>query len=132
MRLPTKGQYAVTAMLDIALHQNQGPVSLSDISERLGISISYLEQLFAKLRANQLVASTRGPGGGYHLNRSSSDIYIAEIIDAITGKNYQASPAENEAHQLWCGISEQIHAFLGTISLASALENTEILLDEAV
>ena len=83
MRLTTKGRYAVTAMLDLALHNNQGPVSLADISLRQAISLSYLEQLFAKLRKNSLVNSIRGPGGGYELERQSGQIYIAEIVDAV-------------------------------------------------
>lgn len=73
MRLTTKGRYAVTAMLDLALHEGKGPISLADISERQGISLSYLEQLFAKLRRNELVRSVRGPGGGYQLKRAGSD-----------------------------------------------------------
>ena len=83
MRLTTKGRYAVTAMLDIALHHDQGPVSLADISQRQAISLSYLEQLFAKLRKSSLVNSVRGPGGGYELERRSEAIYVAEIIDAV-------------------------------------------------
>ena len=83
MRLTTKGRYAVTAMLDLALHGDNGPVSLADISGRQEISLSYLEQLFAKLRRNGLVKSVRGPGGGYRLSRSGAEIYAAEIIDAV-------------------------------------------------
>merc|ERR1712000_184489 len=78
MRLTTKGRYAVTAMLDLAIHAQQGPVSLNDISGRQGISLSYLEQLFAKLRRNGLVASVRGPGGGYRLSRESAQINVAQ------------------------------------------------------
>ena len=81
MRLTTKGRYAVTAMLDLALHGTERPVSLADISGRQDISLSYLEQLFAKLRRNELVSSVRGPGGGYRLSRSGTDIYVAQIID---------------------------------------------------
>eukprot|EP01026_Neomeris_dumetosa_P058059 TRINITY_DN53810_c0_g1_i2.p2 TRINITY_DN53810_c0_g1~~TRINITY_DN53810_c0_g1_i2.p2 ORF type:complete len:114 (+),score=8.22 TRINITY_DN53810_c0_g1_i2:74-415(+) len=83
MRLTTKGRYAVTAMLDLALHATSGPVSLADISKRQEISLSYLEQLFAKLRQNALVRSVRGPGGGYKLNRDASEVFVAEIIDAV-------------------------------------------------
>ena len=83
MRLTTKGRYAVTAMLDLALHKNEGPVSLADISQRQAISLSYLEQLFSKLRKSSLVSSVRGPGGGYKLERQSKSIGIAEIIDAV-------------------------------------------------
>ena len=83
MRLTTKGRYAVTAMLDLALHKDQGPISLADISQRQAISLSYLEQLFARLRKSSLVSSVRGPGGGYELFRDATSIYIAEIIDAV-------------------------------------------------
>ena len=83
MRLTTKGRYAVTAMLDLALHGSNGPVSLADISGRQDISLSYLEQLFAKLRRNELVKSVRGPGGGYRLSRDYAEIFVAQIIDAV-------------------------------------------------
>ena len=83
MRLTTKGRYAVTAMLDLALHAQHGPVSLADISERQGISLSYLEQLFAKLRRSSLVSSVRGPGGGYQLSRDMQGIQVAQVIDAV-------------------------------------------------
>jgi len=83
MRLTTKGRYAVTALLDLAIHADSGPVNLADISQRQGISLSYLEQLFAKLRRNDLVSSVRGPGGGYRLGRSAQLIRIVDIIDAV-------------------------------------------------
>lgn len=123
MKISTKSQYAVTAMLDIALNQNQGSVSLSAISERQGISISYLEQLFAKLRKQKLVTSTRGPGGGYHLGRDTSEIFVAEIIDAVNDKSkIQDDRSASAAYQLWSGLSNQIHTFLCDISLADLLE----------
>ena len=84
MRLTTKGRYAVTAMLDLSINSTQGPVNLSDISRRQDISLSYLEQLFAKLRRRKLVSSVRGPGGGYRLGRSDKQIHVAEIIDAVS------------------------------------------------
>ena len=83
MRLTTKGRYAVTAMLDLALHGTDRPVSLADISGRQAISLSYLEQLFAKLRRNNLVSSVRGPGGGYRLSRGGHEIFVAQIIDTM-------------------------------------------------
>ena len=86
MKLTTKGRYAVTAMLDLAIHAKESPVPLADISQRQGISLSYLEQLFAKLRKQGLVDSARGPGGGYRLSRVSSDISVAEVISAIDEK----------------------------------------------
>ena len=84
MKLTTKGRYAVTAMLDLALHGDQGPVSLADISARQEISLSYLEQLFSRLRRQKLVTSIRGPGGGYRLSRPAADVYIAEVVDAVS------------------------------------------------
>ncbi|QQD17123.1 Fe-S cluster assembly transcriptional regulator IscR [Spongiibacter nanhainus] len=135
MRLTTKGRYAVTAMLDLVLHSEQGPVNLSAISERQHISLSYLEQLFAKLRRRGLVKSIRGPGGGYCLDRSIADIYVAEIIDAVdesvdaTNCSGEANCQEGEVcltHHLWSDLSDQIHTFLSGISLASLMERQEI------
>ena len=83
MRLTTRGRYAVTAMLDLTLHAQDKPISLADISERQSISLSYLEQLFSRLRQSGLVSSVRGPGGGYHLGRTSDGIFVAQIIDAV-------------------------------------------------
>jgi Rrf2 family iron-sulfur cluster assembly transcriptional regulator len=83
MRLTTKGRYAVTAMLDLALHAGKSPVSLAEISGRQDISLSYLEQLFSKLRRQKLVLSVRGPGGGYRLSRDRDNIFVAQIIDAV-------------------------------------------------
>lgn len=83
MRLTSKGRYAVTAMLDVALHSQTGPVPLADISERQGISLSYLEQLFSRLRKNELVSSVRGPGGGYLLGREPGQIFVAQVIAAV-------------------------------------------------
>ena len=135
MRLTTKGRYAVTAMLDLALHNNQGPVSLADISQRQAISLSYLEQLFAKLRKSALVHSIRGPGGGYELNRRSETIYIAQIIDAVnesvdTTKCRGAGDCQGGetclTHHLWEDLSDQIHVFLESISLADLVMKNEV------
>mgnify|MGYP001821348139 CR=1 FL=1 len=135
MRLTTKGRYAVTAMLDLALHGDKGPISLADISGRQDISLSYLEQLFAKLRRNDLVSSVRGPGGGYRLSRGGHQIYVAEIIDAVnetvdaTGCRGGADCQQGETcltHHLWCDLSEQIHGFLSQISLANLVERREV------
>ena len=135
MRLTTKGRYAVTAMLDLALHNNQGPVSLADISQRQAISLSYLEQLFAKLRKGSLVRSIRGPGGGYELDRRSETIYIAEIIDAVnesvdTTKCRGAGDCQGGetclTHHLWEDLSDQIHNFLESISLADLVMKHEV------
>jgi Rrf2 family iron-sulfur cluster assembly transcriptional regulator len=135
MRLTTKGRYAVTAMLDLALHANAGPISLADISSRQKISLSYLEQLFAKLRRGELVASVRGPGGGYLLSRSGNDIFVAQIIDAVnesvdaTGCGGTGDCQQGEiclTHHLWCDLSDQIHDFLSNISLTSLVNSREV------
>ncbi|MDO6515115.1 MULTISPECIES: Fe-S cluster assembly transcriptional regulator IscR [Neptuniibacter] len=135
MRLTTKGRYAVTAMLDLALHEGKGPISLADISERQGISLSYLEQLFAKLRRNELVRSVRGPGGGYQLNREQSIINVAEVIDAVnesvdaTGCQRHGDCQNGEiclTHHLWCDLSDQIHGFLRSISLADLVARKDV------
>ena len=135
MRLTTKGRYAVTAMLDLALHKEEGPVSLADISGRQTISLSYLEQLFAKLRKNKLVKSVRGPGGGYELNRVPEGIFIAQIIDAVnesvdTTRCQGAGDCQGGeiclTHYLWEDLSQQIHEFLEKISLADLVARNEI------
>ena len=135
MRLTTKGRYAVTAMLDLALHGAARPVSLADISGRQDISLSYLEQLFAKLRRNNLVSSVRGPGGGYRLSRSGHEIFVAQIIDAVnetvdaTGCGGSADCQQGEVcltHHLWCDLSDQIHGFLSQISLSDLVERREV------
>lgn len=130
MRLTAKGRYAVTAMLDLAVHQGCGPISLADISERQGISLSYLEQLFSKLRRSRLVCSVRGPGGGYKLSRDSAEIYVAEIVDSVdetldaTRCNGRADCQQGSrclTHDLWTDLSVQIHQFLSQIDLASII-----------
>jgi len=135
MRLTTKGRYAVTAMLDLALHAQQDPVNLSDISERQSISISYLEQLFAKLRKGGLVSSVRGPGGGYQLARAGGRIFIAEIIDAVDesvdatrcgGHGDCQQGATCLTHELWSDLSGQIHSFLAGISLDELVNRREV------
>lgn len=135
MRLTTKGRYAVTAMLDLALHEGRGPISLADISSRQKISLSYLEQLFAKLRRNELVKSVRGPGGGYELSRTKDAIYVAQVIDAVnesvdaTGCNNKSDCSDGEAcltHHLWCDLSDQIHHFLSGISLADLVARNDV------
>ncbi len=131
MRLTTKGRYAVTAMLDLALHDGPGPVSLADIAKRQGISLSYLEQLFARLRRRELVRSTRGPGGGYRLARPPSEIFVAEVIGAVDesvdatrcrGRENCQGEERCLAHDLWEDLSHQIHEFLSGIDLAQIVE----------
>lgn len=135
MRLTTKGRYAVTAMLDLALHCDQGPVSLADISARQGISLSYLEQLFARLRHFKLVKSVRGPGGGYRLEGSTADISIAQVVDAVS-ESLDATRCEGKGnchegevcltHHLWEDLSSQIHRFLSEITLADLVARNDI------
>jgi len=135
VRLTTKGRYAVTAMLDLAIHEDEGPISLADISQRQEISLSYLEQLFSKLRKNQLVSSVRGPGGGYELMRYADSIFIAEIIDAVD-ESLDATRCQGTGdcqngetcltHHLWEDLSHQIHDFLSAISLANLVEKNEV------
>ena len=126
MRLTTRGRYAVTAMLDLALHYQSGPVPLAEIAERQGISQSYLEQLFSRLRKRGLVDGTRGPGGGYRLVKSSELISVADVIDAVD-ETVDATRCGGQlncqgeqrclTHDLWAGLSTQIRDFLGNISL---------------
>lgn len=135
MRLTTKGRYAVTAMLDLALHSDQGPVSLADISQRQGISLSYLEQLFAKLRRQKLVTSVRGPGGGYRLAAATVSISVAQVVDAVS-ESLDATRCEGKGdcqqgsvcltHHLWEDLSAQIHKFLSDISLADLVKRGDI------
>lgn len=137
MRLTTKGRYAVTAMLDLALHQGKGPISLADISDRQGISLSYLEQLFAKLRKQGLVQSVRGPGGGYQLKRDGTQINVAQVVDAVnesvdaTGCHQKGNCQSGEiclTHHLWMDLSSQIHGFLSSISLADLVMRNDVQL----
>ncbi len=131
MRLTTKGRFAVTAMMDIALQPGSNPVALSDISDRQHISLSYLEQLFGKLRRSALVTSVRGPGGGYRLARSGAEIFVAQIIDAVDesvdvtncqGKGNCHHGETCLTHHLWEDLSGQIHEFLSQISLGDLME----------
>ncbi len=131
MRLTTKGRYAVTAMLDLALHATKSPVPLADISQRQGISLSYLEQLFARLRKQGLVDSARGPGGGYRLSRAANEIAVVEVINAIDEKvNVTRCGGKGDCHdgqpclthELWMDLSGQIHQFLSNITLGQLVE----------
>ncbi len=135
MRLTTKGRYAVTAMLDLALHEGHGPVSLADISRRQEISLSYLEQLFARLRRAGLVASVRGPGGGYRLSRPGADISVAVIIDAVN-EAYDAAGCQGMescgrgrmclTQTLWYDLSGRIHSFLDGITLGDLVARADV------
>jgi Rrf2 family iron-sulfur cluster assembly transcriptional regulator len=126
MRLTTKGRYAVTAMLDLSLHHDDGPITLADIAERQGISLSYLEQLFSRMRKRELVFSVRGPGGGYSLARPTNEITIAEIITAVdesvdTTRCHGAHNCQNNelclTHDLWEDLSARIYDYLDQVTL---------------
>jgi Rrf2 family transcriptional regulator, iron-sulfur cluster assembly transcription factor len=127
MRLSTKGRYGVTAMMDLAIHDNAGPVTLADISQCQGISLSYLEQLFAKLRKAGLVEGVRGPGGGYKLSRPADQISVAQIISAVDEKvdvtrcHQKGNCQDGErclTHELWVELSDRLYHFLEGITLA--------------
>ncbi|AEP29155.1 Fe-S cluster assembly transcriptional regulator IscR [Brumicola nitratireducens] len=135
MKLTSKGRYAVTAMLDVALHSRKGPVPLADISERQEISLSYLEQLFARLRKEQLVSSVRGPGGGYKLGRAANDIAIGDVIRAVD-ESVDATRCQGKAdcqggercltHTLWQDLSVRISQFLNGITLGELMTKNEV------
>jgi len=131
VRLTTKGRYAVTAVLDLAIHEGHGPIALADIAQRQGISLSYLEQLFSKLRKRSLVASVRGPGGGYNLARDASTIYVAEVITAVdehvdTTRCGGAGNCKDDGpcltHDLWMDLSNRIYGYLNQISIRDLVE----------
>ncbi len=135
MRLSTKGRYAVTAMIDLALHQNKRLVSLAEISEIQDISLSYLEQLFSKLRRYNIVEGVRGPGGGYRLARDASDISIADIINAVDEKLDATRCSGHEncqggrkclTHELWFDLSQRIYGFLHEMTLADVMSTAEV------
>jgi Rrf2 family transcriptional regulator, iron-sulfur cluster assembly transcription factor len=132
MRLTTKGRFAVTAMLALALHHHEGPVTLAGISRRQKISLSYLEQLFGKLRRKALVDSVRGPGGGYCLARSLEEITVADIIRAVDEPidATQCGGMENchdehrcMTHELWTSLNEKIYDYLSSVTLAKLMES---------
>ena len=135
MKLTSKGRYAVTAMLDLALHSKHGPVSLADISQRQDISLSYLEQLFSKLRRSMLVASVRGPGGGYVLNKEPQLLSVGEIIGAVN-ENIDVTKCNGKAdclggercltHSLWENLSHRISDFLNQISLDELMQKRDV------
>ncbi|MFD2111855.1 Rrf2 family transcriptional regulator [Thiorhodococcus fuscus] len=135
MRLSTKGRYAVTAMLDLALNAGKGPVTLADISASQGISLSYLEQLFAALRAKSLVRGVRGPGGGYYLGKSAEEISIANIICAVDewveftrcgGRENCRDGQRCLTHHLWDQLSDEIFRFLSDITLQDLVERGSV------
>lgn len=131
MRLTTKGRFAVTAMIDLGLRQEKGPVTLAAISQRQKISLSYLEQLFGRLRRHELVESMRGPGGGYKLARSAKDITVADIIYAVDepldatqcgGKQNCHDDGQCMTHELWASLNRHMVDFLDSVSLHDLVE----------
>ena len=124
MRLSTKGRFAVTAMIDVALREKLGPVPLSDIAARQQISLSYLEQMFSRLRAEGLVVSTRGPGGGYTLGQRTDAITVADIIYAVEDapaktKEPELLPAQDMAQDLWDAMNARVLDFMQSVTLRS-------------
>lgn len=131
MRLTTKGRFAVTAMIDLAMRHGQGPIALAGISERQRISLSYLEQLFGKLRRHALVDSVRGPGGGYCLARKTSEVSVADIILAVDepidatqcgGKENCHDDQRCMTHDLWSRLNDRVFDFLGSVTLHDLVE----------
>jgi len=127
MRLTTKGRFAVTAMIDLALNNGSGPVTLADISERQKISLSYLEQLFGKLRRGALVTSVRGPGGGYNLANATDQVSVADIIIAVDepidatqcgGKENCKDDKKCITHDLWTDLNRHIFDYLRAVKLS--------------
>ena len=135
MKLTSKGRYAVTAMLDVALHSQAGPVSLADISVRQDISLSYLEQLFSRLRREELVSSVRGPGGGYRLGKEPGKISVGQVIRAVD-ETVDATRCAGAAdcqggercltHSLWQDLSERIAVFLDSITLGELMSKADV------
>jgi Rrf2 family iron-sulfur cluster assembly transcriptional regulator len=133
MRLTTKGRFAVTAMIDLALRQSNGPVTLAAISQRQQISLSYLEQLFGKLRRNNLVESTRGPGGGYTLGRKAGEITVSDIILSVDepidathcgGKeNCLGETGRCMTHELWASLNQRMVEFLDSVTLQKLVDD---------
>jgi Rrf2 family iron-sulfur cluster assembly transcriptional regulator len=131
MRLTTKGRFAVTAMIDLAMRQHNGPVTLAGISQRQKISLSYLEQLFGKLRRHELVESTRGPGGGYTLARPMRDVSVADIIFAVDepldatscgGKENCHEDGPCMTHELWSNLNKKMIEFLDGVTLQELVD----------
>ncbi|MFN4064750.1 Fe-S cluster assembly transcriptional regulator IscR [Azoarcus communis] len=131
MRLTTKGRFAVTAMIDLASRQAEGPVTLAGIAERQKISLSYLEQLFGKLRRYKLVTSVRGPGGGYRLARDMRDITVTDIIIAVDepldatlcgGKQNCHDEHRCMTHDLWTNLNKRMYAYLDSVTLGALVE----------
>ena len=128
MKIPTKGRYAVSAMMDLAIHDNIRPLTIAEIAEKQNISLSYLEQLFAVLRKNGLVRGTRGPGGGYRLAQLADSISIAQIIRAVDASVVDQREADDEylPYVLWAELSRKMYQFLDGITLATCVDHPEV------
>jgi Rrf2 family iron-sulfur cluster assembly transcriptional regulator len=145
MRLTTKGRFAVTAMIDLALRQDKGPVTLAGISQRQEISLSYLEQLFGKLRRHEIVDSVRGPGGGYNLARKAEDVTVADIIIAVDepldatqcGGKASCNGADHAqgtrcmTHELWASLNARMVEYLDSVSLKDLVDQQKQKAEEA-
>src|SRR5947199_5946311 len=134
MRLTTKGRFAVTAMIDVAMHGTRAPVTLAAVSERQKISLSYLEQLFGKLRRHGLVESVRGPGGGYNLAHPADGVSVADVILAVDepidatqcgGRENCHDDRRCMTHELWAGLNAHIFSFLQSVSLAELVRQQQ-------
>ncbi len=135
MKMTTKGRYAVTALLDLTLHDSEGPVNLSDISRRQDISLTYLEQLFSKMKRHGLIESARGPGGGYSLAQDADDITIAKIIFSVDepvdvtrcgGKQNCQAEERCLTHDLWLELNLHISDFLNNMTLANLAQRNNV------
>lgn len=135
MKMTTKGRYAVTAMLDLALHDSEDPVSLAEISQRQDISLTYLEQLFSKLKRNNLIESARGPGGGYRLALNPDDITIAKIVYSVDepiditrcgGKQNCQGDERCLTHDLWMELNRHVSDFLNGITLGDLIQRNNV------
>ncbi|MDH5378524.1 MAG: Rrf2 family transcriptional regulator, partial [Gammaproteobacteria bacterium] len=124
MKISSKGRYAVSAMIDLAMHEKKGPLTIADISEKQNISLSYLEQIFAELRKAGLVRGTRGPGGGYRLACSADEITVAKVMEAL-GERRQNVNLMGDRYvpfEMWKGLSQQIYDFLSNITLQQCID----------
>jgi len=139
MRLTTKGRFAVTAMIDLAMNDNEGPVTLAEISERQRISLSYLEQLFGKLRRRALVSSVRGPGGGYTLARKAEELSVADIIRAVDepidatqcgGKENCHEDRKCLTHDLWASLNDRIFEYLNGVTLGQLVVKAKTQIED--
>jgi Rrf2 family iron-sulfur cluster assembly transcriptional regulator len=132
MRIPSKGRYAVAALIDLSMKEAEGPLTIAEIAENQSISLSYLEQLFADMRNHGLIKGTRGPGGGYRLARDAQDISVADVIEAVDERTVYRMP-EHETYEpfmMWEGLSQRLYDYLNGISIADCVAQRELLTSE--